>query len=86
MQLRFPISQTVISFHSLEPPSDRPTEQADVSARETTIVPAGHEVVILGEHSHRVLGGNQRVFLHHQPQFARNTKFWLSILFVSLMS
>ena len=49
MQLRFPQSQTVPLFHSRKTLSDPSPEQAKVTVRETTFIPAGHEAVILGE-------------------------------------
>ena len=49
MQLRFPISQTVLLFHTRRALSDPSLEQVKVIARETTFIPAGHDAVIMGE-------------------------------------
>ena len=48
MQPRFANSQTVPLFNSRKTLLD-PSEQVKVIARETTVIPAGHEAVILGE-------------------------------------
>ena len=49
MQLRFPNSQTVPLIHNCKALWDSFTEQINVNARENTLIPAGHESVILGE-------------------------------------
>ena len=49
MQVRFPNSQTVPLLHSGTALWDPSLEQVKVNARQTSIIPAGHEAVILGE-------------------------------------
>ena len=49
MQLRFHNSRTVLLFHSRKDFLDTSPEHLKVIARETTIIPAGHEAVILSE-------------------------------------
>ena len=69
MQLRFSNSQTVPLFHSRKALSDPSPEQAKVFARETTLIPADHEAVILGELLNQSFPERSEVILEPSPAF-----------------
>ena len=69
MQLKFPNSQTVPLFHSRKALWDTSPEQVKVIARETTLIPAGHEAVILGELLTQSFPGKSEGTFEPSPEF-----------------